>query len=49
MSLNIFFVGCEPECEEQEKPFNKWHGGETSALELLETRLMIERTVSLIT
>uniref|UniRef100_UPI00220F120B Light receptive cryptochrome n=1 Tax=Platynereis dumerilii TaxID=6359 RepID=UPI00220F120B len=37
-------LGCEPECEEQEKPFNKWQGGETGALELLETRLMIERT-----
>lgn len=45
-SWNHYATGHEPECPEQENPHNKWEGGETSALELLTVRLLIEKTVS---
>ncbi|XP_064609648.1 cryptochrome-1-like [Liolophura sinensis] len=35
-------MGVKPECKEQDDRINKWMGGETKALELLESRLKLE-------
>ena len=43
--LYFFYSAIFPECHEQTERVNKWLGGETQALSLLQKRLHVEEMV----